>query len=208
MRGRNEKSIRGFRRCPKVVSVDDMDDKFGLSRVDEGFAILTERLQLRTPRLDDAPAIQSIAADQRVALTTASIPHPYPDGGAASFITRVRNEASREKRNLAITVRNGGDLVGMIGYEIKACEAELAYMVSPTHWRYGYATEACKSVIEHIFAATEATAVVARAMAHNKASEAVLRKVGLERQCEALVELPIRSGAFLTSFWRLGRPTV
>jgi len=60
----------------------------------------TDRLPLRTPQIEDADAIQSIVADPRVALTIASIPHPYPEGGAKSFILHVRK--SRDRRNLAI----------------------------------------------------------------------------------------------------------
>ena len=78
-------------------------------------------------------------------------------------------------------------------------------MVSPNHWGLGYASEACRRIIAHIFDVTEAAAVVARAMTDNKASEAVLHKAGLKWQSEASVELPIRSGIFLTSFWRLER---
>jgi RimJ/RimL family protein N-acetyltransferase len=93
----------------------------------------------------------------------------------------------------------------MVGYQTNDFEAELAYMVSSVHWRRGYASEACKEVIAHIFNATEAKAVTARAMTDNKASEAVLRKAGLRWQSEMPVELPVRSGTFLTSFWRLSR---
>src|SRR5262249_30274899 len=136
----------------------------------------------------------------------ASVPHPYPEGGAAHFIAHVLDVASRERRNLAIVVRDSGELIGMIGYELKGSEAELAYMVSPNYWGLGYATEACKKIVAHIFEATKAGAVIARAMANNKASEAVLRKSGLRWQRQALVDLPIRPGAFLTSVWRLARP--
>ena len=190
----------------RTTSASSERQSLGLRRVAEGIELLTERLRLRTPRLDDAPAIQSIAADRRVALTTASIPHPYPEGGAARFIAHVLEVASRERRNLAIVLRDSGELVGMIGYELKDSEAELAYMISPNHWGLGYATEACKKMVAYIFEVTEATAVFAQAMADNKASEAVLRKSGLRWQREALVDLPIRSGTFLTSVWRLGRP--
>ncbi len=170
--------------------------------------LLTARLLLRTPRLEDAPAIQAIAADPRVARTTASIPHPYPDNGAAQFIQHVREVANGEQRNLAIVLRRSRDVVGMMGYEITGAEAELAYMLSPMHWGQGYATEACRKMVAHIFDATDATAVVARVMTDNKASEAVLRKVGLRWRREALVELPMRGGSFLTSFWRLGRDEI
>jgi RimJ/RimL family protein N-acetyltransferase len=61
------------RRCRK---------SYGGEIVVEPLELLTERLRLRTPQIADADAIQSIVADPRVALTTASIPHPYPEGGA------------------------------------------------------------------------------------------------------------------------------
>ena len=171
----------------------------------EPLELLTERLLLRMPQTEDADVIQSIVADPRVALTTASIPHPYPDGGAKGFILHVQNVASRDRRNLAIVLRDGGKLIGMVGYQTEDLEAELAYMVSPAHWRRGYASEACKAIIAHIFSATEAKAVTARAMTDNKASEAVLRKAGLRWQSNSPVELPVRSGIFFTSFWRLSR---
>lgn len=171
----------------------------------EPLELLTERLRLRTPRIDDADAIQLIVADPRVALTTASIPHPYPENGDQGFVLHVQKVASRNRRNLAIILRDGNELIGMVGYQTKDMEAELAYMVSPIHWGLGYASEACREIIAHIFSATEAEAVIARAMADNKASEAVLRKAGLRRQSEMPVELPVRSGTFLTSFWRLSR---
>jgi RimJ/RimL family protein N-acetyltransferase len=170
--------------------------------------LLTARLLLRTPRLEDAPAIQAIAADPRVARTTASIPHPYPEDGAAQYIQHVREVASREQRNLAIVLRRSRDVIGMTGYETTGTDAELAYMLSPAHWGQGYATEACRQMIAHIFEVTDAAAVVARVMADNKASEAVLRKVGFGWQREAVVELPLRGGSFITSFWRLDRQEI
>jgi RimJ/RimL family protein N-acetyltransferase len=173
--------------------------------VAESLELVTKRLRLRTPQFDDADAIQTIVADPRVALTTASIPHPYPAGGAKGFILHVQNVANRDRRNLAIVLRDSDQLIGMVGYQTTDLESELAYMVSPIHWGRGYASEACRQIVAHIFNATEAKAVVARAMADNKASEAVLRKAGLRWQSEMPVELPIRAGTFLTSFWRLDR---
>ena len=167
--------------------------------------MLTQRLRLRTPHIGDADAIQSIVSDPRVALTTASIPHPYPEGGAKGFILHVQKMASHDRRNLAVVLRESNELIGMVGYQTNDLESELAYMVSPIHWGFGFASEACREIVAHIFNATAAKAVIARAMADNKASEAVLRKAGLRWQSEMPVELPIRSGTFLTSFWRLDR---
>src|ERR1700704_1616493 len=94
----------------------------------EPLELLTERLRLRTPQIDDSDAIQSIVADPRVALSTASIPHPYPEGGAKGFILHVRSVASHDRRNLAIILRDGHELIGMVGYQTKDLESELAYM--------------------------------------------------------------------------------
>ena len=171
----------------------------------ESLELMTDRLRLRTPRIVDADAIQSIAADPRVALSTASIPHPYPEDGAKGSILHVRKMATLDRRNLAIVLRQKNEVIGMVGYHPDGHQSELTYMVSPDHWGSGYASEACRRIVTHIFDVTETTAVVARAMADNKASEAVLRKAGLRWQSEAPVELPIRSGVFLTSFWRLER---
>ena len=169
------------------------------------FEISSPRLRLRTPVASDAPALQTIAADPRVALTTASIPHPYPDGGALTFIQQVRSVAGPERRNLAITLTHQNVLIGMVGFIPKGAEAELSYMVSPACWGQGYATEAARRLIAYIFSETAFTAVIGRAMIANPASEAVLRKAGLHRERVGDVELPLRGGAIATSFWRLDR---
>jgi RimJ/RimL family protein N-acetyltransferase len=93
----------------------------------------------------------------------------------------------------------------MVGFIGKGADAELGYMVSPVYWGQGYATEAASRLVEYIFAETAFVTVIGRAMIANPASEAVLRKVGLRREREANVELPLRGGAIPTSFWRLHR---
>jgi RimJ/RimL family protein N-acetyltransferase len=113
--------------------------------------------------------------------------------------------AGPDRRNLAITLRSHGELIGMAGFVGVGTEAELAYLVAPAHWGCGYATEAVSGLIGYIFAETQFTTVTARAMKVNPASEAVLRKAGLRREREADVDLPLRGGMIPSSFWRLDR---
>ncbi len=121
------------------------------------------------------------------------------------FIKHIQEGAGADRLNLAVTLKISGDFIGMIGYRISGTSAELAYMIAPKHWRKGYATEAAKRLIQYAFENTQIDCICARSMTDNTASETVLTRVGLRRQYEALVELPLRSGRFLTSFWRLSR---
>ena len=45
--------------------------------------LTTSRLTLRPFTLDDAPSVQVLVSDYDIALNTLTIPHPYPEGGAA-----------------------------------------------------------------------------------------------------------------------------
>jgi RimJ/RimL family protein N-acetyltransferase len=169
------------------------------------FELFTDRLRLRTPTHNDASVLQEMAADPRVALTTASMPHPYPENGALRFIQHLRTLASDRHRNLAVTIKDTGQFIGMIGYHASGQEAEIRYMISPRYWGLGYATEAARRVVTHILETTDVRAIVATAMAQNKASEAVLRKSGFRKQTERNLHLPVRGGTFLVSFWTLDR---
>jgi ribosomal-protein-alanine N-acetyltransferase len=165
----------------------------------------TERLTLRAPTISDVDALRAIVSDPQVALTTASIPHPYPDGGVLEFIERVRTLAGPDRRNFAITLSSDGRLIGMVGFAGSDREAELAYMLSPGQWGRGYATEAAREVLRFVFETTRFYAVTARAMIANPSSENVLRRLGFTREGEADVELPVRGGVHRTSFWRVDR---
>ena len=49
----------------------------------------TERLVLRAPRGEDAPAIAGLLADRRIAINTSRIPYPYGIDDAEQFIASV-----------------------------------------------------------------------------------------------------------------------
>ncbi|GLV21144.1 hypothetical protein TomMM35A_10030 [Sphingobium sp. TomMM35A] len=113
--------------------------------------------------------------------------------------------AGCRRHNLAITLAENGEFIGMIGFAGEADVAELTYMISPNHWGRGYATEAARCVIEHIFEATPFTAITASAMTDNPASEAVLKKIGFMQEHVAKIFLPLRGTSKEVSFWRLNK---
>src|SRR5262249_22740568 len=114
----------------------------------------TTRLLLRRFELSDAPRLQELAADRRVAATTLRIPHPYEDGMAEAFIAGSRQRfAAGQSPTFAIVKRETEELVGAISLEIEAthARAELGYWIGTPYWGHGYATEAGRAIVQYAF---------------------------------------------------------
>ena len=99
----------------------------------------------------------------------------------------------------AITLKATGELIGSIGYvpclnvfeqipELRyyetfdgyyTTEFGLFWVISPNHQRQGYATEAAGAMIEYAFNRLRLKRVIATTEYDNKASQAVMRKLGM-----------------------------
>ncbi|MBL8843960.1 MAG: GNAT family N-acetyltransferase [Planctomycetes bacterium] len=142
----------------------------------------TRRLLLRPFTAADAPTVQVLASAPEIAATTATIPHPYPDGAAALWIEgHAAAHASGNAAIFAITTPADG-VVGAIELRIAPAmlHAELGYWIGVPHWGRGYATEAAHAVVDHAFGALALKRVFAHHMSSNPASGAVLKKVGMK----------------------------
>ena len=112
----------------------------------------TERLVLRAPRLGDVKSVAALANDRRIAENTARIPHPYRIADAEDFIATA-NLGSEIV--FVITLRNGA-VIGACGYtQVDRHPPEIGYWLGVKHWGKGYATEAVRAMIDHIFADTD-----------------------------------------------------
>lgn len=165
--------------------------------------LTTDRLVLRPLTAADSSTLQDIVSDPRVALSTASIPHPYPEDGATEFIARSKTCASHSRRSFAVTLRDTGELIGLSGYSSSDGGAEIRYLIAPSHWRRGFATEAAKALAIHLLSELGFESIIATAMSTNTASIRVLCKLGFERQSDSMIDLPLRDGKHLISNWRL-----
>ena len=141
----------------------------------------TERLILRPPDLADAPAVQRLAGAREVALNTLMIPHPYPDGAAEEWISKPRTD---DQINFAITVRETGELAGVIGLIVNRDHdrAEIGYWIGVPYWGRGYATEAGRAVVRHAFEGLALNRVYAEVFSRNPASARVLQKIGMRHE--------------------------
>jgi len=98
-----------------------------------------------------------------------------------------RAASPRTRYQLAITLRAEGSaapgaLIGNVGIRKPgpdATVAELGYELDPTHWGYGYATEAAAAMLRFAFVDLALHRVSATCIAENAASARVLEKLGM-----------------------------
>ena len=71
------------------------------------FSLETERMTLRPPRLEDADAIQILADDFEIARWMSTFPHPYPVGGALTYLSN-RQAKWDDKSDMALALIKKG----------------------------------------------------------------------------------------------------
>ena len=145
----------------------------------------TPRLILRPFALGDAPDVQRLAGAWEVASTTLNIPHPYEDGVAEAWVAthQARFDAG-EMVTLAVTLREGGALIGGIGLRFDAPHerAEMGYWIAVPHWNQGYCTEAARAMLHYGFEERGMHRIGATHLARNPASGRVMHKIGMTRE--------------------------
>lgn len=141
--------------------------------------LLTERLVLRPPHLDDAEDLALIANDRRIAEMTSRIPHPYSLSDAKAFL-EICERGGHEGYMYAITLADTGRLIGICGLEQRARSQgfEIGFWLGAGYWGSGYATEVANALVDQAFRATAAERVYAVCRTINSPSRNVIRKSG------------------------------
>lgn len=141
--------------------------------------LTTSRLVLRAPAAADAETIAELAADRRIADTTATVPHPYIVADAQRFIAKAREDCPGW--TWAIADRADDRVLGVLSLDWPddGAVAELGYWVGVPHWGHGYATEAAATAIGHTFRGRRARIVHADHLTRNPASHRVMEKLGM-----------------------------
>ncbi len=140
----------------------------------------TERLYLRPPELDDAPAIRALVSDERIARMTLNIPHPYPEGAAVEWIQSIHDSEDDIYPRLMF-LRESDVLVGSVGMSVsrRHNRAEVGYWVGVPYWGNGYATEALNVMIDFGFSQLSLHRIVGQYYVNNPASGRVMEKAGM-----------------------------
>jgi ribosomal protein S18 acetylase RimI-like enzyme len=186
---------------------------------DDVYRIETPRLWLRWPQLADAPAIADFARHKQVAQMTASIPHPYPAHQAFDFVrtTRMSNQSGPTLELLIVLKGQIQKVIGtvLLRFAVAANEQDnaqtmtlqpmIGYALHPDHWGFGYASEACRAIIEAVFTLTSITGITATVRIENAASIHILEKLGFNRQQERTSYAPLRGLPYQVFDYRLDR---
>lgn len=137
----------------------------------------TARLRLRSFTLEDAPVVQQVAGNSRVADTTANVPHPYTDGVAEAWIATHESSASEgQSYTWAIANLETNELMGCISLILNRHDgAELGYWLGVPHWNHGFMSEATRAVIDTGFSRLKLRRIVARHFVRNPASGRVMQ---------------------------------
>lgn len=144
----------------------------------------TERLILRELTVDDWPAVLAYQRDARYLRYYAWEERSEADvRDFVAMLVGFQAEQPRRRFQLAITLRDGGELIGNCGIRRKPdseTEADIGYELSPEHWGRGYATEAARALVDIGFGEWGLHRISSWCIADNQASARVLERLGLK----------------------------
>jgi RimJ/RimL family protein N-acetyltransferase len=148
--------------------------------------LVTDRLEMREFVEADWAAVLAYQRDPRYLRY-----YPWTDrtpDDARTFVGIFldwQRERPRRRFQLAITLRQGGELIGNCGLRRKRdndWEADLGYELAPAHWGRGYATEAARSMVDFGFRELALDRVSSWCIAENIASARVLERLGFRQE--------------------------
>jgi RimJ/RimL family protein N-acetyltransferase len=149
--------------------------------------ITTQRLRLREFNLGDAAAVFEYGRRMEVARYAGWGPYETLEEveHLMERFTRWQFETPRRRLVLAVTLAEGGRVIGDIGLSTRqeeAAEAELGYALHPDYWGQGLASEAAVAMVDYGFRVVGWQRIFATCYLENEASAAVLRKIGLRQE--------------------------
>jgi ribosomal-protein-alanine N-acetyltransferase len=148
----------------------------------EAFPTLeTPRLFLRALSLDDAEALLHVFSDRSVAEHQDWEPFSDLPKATAFLAERLDLFQRRNRVNWGLVRRDTGTLIGQLGMHTisdRDRRAELAFDLSPDHWRKRFMTEALNAVLSFGFGHCQLNKVVAQSTVENRRSHAFLQSVG------------------------------
>jgi [ribosomal protein S5]-alanine N-acetyltransferase len=147
--------------------------------------LLTEHLELREPRMSDAPALfHDVYGDPEVMRWVAGGPLADLASTREALATFRAHQRAHGFTWWTVVERATGRVVGDAGlfsYAGTGPEVEVGYTFARDAWGKGYATEAAVASLEAAFGPLALARVLAVVRPENGASQRVLEKAGMRR---------------------------
>jgi [ribosomal protein S5]-alanine N-acetyltransferase len=145
--------------------------------------IQTERLLLRKPRVEDAPAVfEGYAQDPEVTRYLVWKPHKNVQETEQFLSACERLWRTRKDFAYAITIKDSKTLIGMLGLHPMNLKIEVGYALARPYWGQGYMTEVLRAVIDWAFTQSDIFRVQAMCDVENIGSARVMEKAGMTRE--------------------------
>lgn len=159
--------------------------------------LLTSRLRIREHQMSDLDAMHGLLSDPIAMRYLPEIRTEDLKGTRDNLLEAMTTAEKKDRTKwfFAVTDRNSGVYLGEIGYTVRAESmagkvVQLGYFLQPTCWGLGIATEAAEVVLRFAFTEGGVCKVETGCLKENRASEAVMRKLGMVQEAELLCHTP------------------
>ena len=145
--------------------------------------ISTERLLLRKPRMDDAPAVfEGWVQDTEVTHFLTWRPHENIEQTKTMLTRAIAAWDGDVRFPYMITLKENGAVIGMIDPRIEGHKVGIGYVMNRVYQGKGHMTESLRAVIDWVFGQPSIYRVYATTNVENFASQRVLEKAGMQRE--------------------------
>ena len=150
--------------------------------------LITKRLILRLPAFKDAADIAENINNFVVSRYMAHVPFPYALDDARKFIRLCRKNATQnppERYEFCIELRSEKKVIGGAGLmkiDHYTGKAEVGYWLGQHYWRQGLGYEAVDALIKFAFTKLKLQRLEAPIYRENRASQALVRKLGFTKE--------------------------
>jgi len=145
--------------------------------------IYSPRLRIQQLRYEEADEIFYTYASKLEATRYVLWPTHHSVNDTRQFLKRTI-AAWKAGREFSYGIRTADQsrLIGSFGVVVQQQSAQFGYILSPTHWGRGFATEVCRAVLPLLTVQADITRIWTLVDCDNTASIRVLQKAGLQRE--------------------------
>ncbi|HEY3474042.1 MAG TPA: GNAT family N-acetyltransferase, partial [Anaerolineales bacterium] len=129
---------------------------------------------------------QGWAQDREVTRYLTWHPHERIEQSEEFVRTCISSWKNQTRFPYMITLKESGEVIGMIDPRIEGSKLGIGYVAARAHWGNGYIPEATRAIIDWAFQQPSIYRVYATTDVENSASRRVLEKVGM--QCEGTLQ--------------------